>query len=403
MKLTNSGKTWLIETAKALRGSERRVFMARTVKELGRGGQRMAEGELGWNRGTIRKGRHELESGVAYADNFSARGRKPVEVHLPNLLNDIRELVDSQSQVDPQFRTRRLYCRLSAGEVRRQLIAQKGYRDHELPTAQTINTKMNNLGYYAKKVAKSQPQKIPQTDDIFAQVNAVNRVADQAENVLRISMDAKARVNIGPFSRGGSSRVEVKASDHDFKPKAILTPVGIFLPQFDDLFIYMVTSRVTADCLVDCLQRWWDCVSQRFAQIDTLVINLDNGPENHSRRTQFMKRLLEFAKEYGLTICLAYYPPYHSKYNPVERCWGILENYWNGALLDSVEVVLRFAANMTYNGKHPLVELVTTTYKTGVKLSKNAMRLVEALIKRLPQLEKWFVDISLTSLPVWDV
>ena len=159
MKLTNSGKTWLIETAKALRGSERRVFMARTVKELGRGGQRMAEGELGWNRGTIRKGRHELESGVAYADNFSARGRKPVEVHLPNLLNDIRELVDSQSQVDPQFRTRRLYCRLSAGEVRRQLIAQKGYRDHELPTAQTINTKMNNLGYYAKKVAKSQPQK----------------------------------------------------------------------------------------------------------------------------------------------------------------------------------------------------------------------------------------------------
>lgn len=159
MELTKSRKIWLIETAKALRGNERRVFMARTVRELGDGGQRMAERELGWNRGTIRKGEHELESGVAYEDNFSARGRKPSEVHLPTLLNDIRDIVDSQSQTDPQFRNKRLYCRLSAGEVRRQLMDQKGYSDDELPAEQTINSKMNQLGYFAKKVAKSQPQK----------------------------------------------------------------------------------------------------------------------------------------------------------------------------------------------------------------------------------------------------
>ena len=159
MELTKSRKTWLIETAKALQGTERRVFMARTVRELGEGGQRLAERELGWNRGTIRKGEKELESGIADEDNFSARGRKPSEVHLPNLLTDIREVIDSQSQTDPQFRNKRLYCRLSAIEVRRQLMGQKGYSDDELPTAQTINTKMNNLGYFAKKVAKSQPQK----------------------------------------------------------------------------------------------------------------------------------------------------------------------------------------------------------------------------------------------------
>lgn len=159
MELTDTRKTWLIETAKALRGSERRLFMARSVKELGRGGQRLAERELGWYRGTIRKGRQELESGVAYKDNYSARGRKPAEVHLPNLLKDIREIVDSQSQTDPRFRTQRLYCRLSAPEVRRQLIVQKGYSDSELPSEQTINTKMNKLGYYGRKVAKTQPKK----------------------------------------------------------------------------------------------------------------------------------------------------------------------------------------------------------------------------------------------------
>ena len=159
MKLTNSRKTWFIETAKALKGSEWRIFMARTVRELGSGGQRLAERELGWNRGTIRKGEDELESGIAIEDNFSARGRKPSEVHLPNLLTDIQGIVDSQSQTDPQFRNTRLYCRLSAGEVRRQLIALQEYSDDELPTEQTINSKMNKLGYYAKKVAKSQPQK----------------------------------------------------------------------------------------------------------------------------------------------------------------------------------------------------------------------------------------------------
>lgn len=206
-------------------------------------------------------------------------------------------------------------------------------------------------------------------------------------------MDAKARVNIGPFARGGKSRVMTKAADHDFKPDAVLTPVGIFLPEFDEFSIYAVASKVTADCLVDCLEKWWQRVRARFSFIDTLVINLDNGPENHSRRTQFMLRIVRLAQKYQLTVRLVYYPPYHSKYNPVERCWGVLESYWNGALLDSVDAVLRFAANMTYNGNHPFVELVTTTYQTGVKLTQQAMRELETQFHRLPQLEKWFVDI----------
>ena len=159
MELTTSVKSLLIETAKALKGSARRLFMARTVKELGTGGQRRAERELGWGRMTMRKGTHELESGFTCLDAFSARGRKRVEAHLPHLLPDIRAIVDSQSQADPQFRTNRLYTRLSAAEVRRQLIVQKGYTDAELPTVPTITAKLNALGYYPKKVAKSQPQK----------------------------------------------------------------------------------------------------------------------------------------------------------------------------------------------------------------------------------------------------
>jgi len=206
-------------------------------------------------------------------------------------------------------------------------------------------------------------------------------------------MDAKATVKVGPFARGGKSRLPTQAADHDFEPLATVTPVGIFLPAYDELFIYGVTSKVTSDCLVDRLVEWWDSVRARFAQITTLVLNLDNGPENHSRRTQFMRWMVDFAQQYGLRIRLAYYPPYHSKYNPIERCWGILENHWNGSLLDTLDAVIQFAQTMTWKGTHPVVSLVTTTYASGVRLTKDAMEALEAQISRLPGVEKWFVDI----------
>ena len=99
---------------------------------------------------------------------------------------------------------------------------------------------------------------------------------------------------------------------------------------------------------------------------------------------------------------LAYSPPYSRKYNPIERCWGILENHWHGALLDSIEAVRAFTRSMTWNGIHPVVELVTTTYQTGVKLTKEAMERIEAQLQRLPHLEKWFVDIAYPPPTSWD-
>ena len=207
-------------------------------------------------------------------------------------------------------------------------------------------------------------------------------------------MDAKATVKVGPFSRGGKSRAEVKAADHDFAPSATVTPVGIFLPDHEELFLYGVTSKATSDCLVDRLEEWWESVKERFASITALVINLDNGPECHSRRTQFLFRMALFAHKTGLSITLAYYPPYHSKYNPIERCWGILETHWNGSLLDSVEAVLEFMKTMTRKGKSPVVRLVPTVYETGVKLTKEAMDHLETQVQRLTPLSRWFVNLS---------
>ena len=106
-----------------------------------------------------------------------------------------------------------------------------------------------------------------------------------------------------------------------------------------------------------------------------------------------MKRIVGFGQTQNLTIRLAYYPPYHSKYNPIERCWGALEHHWNGALLESVPTALRYAENMTWHGKHPLVQLISKSYQKGVRLTSAEMNELETHIERLPGLEKWFVDI----------
>ena len=219
--------------------------------------------------------------------------------------------------------------------------------------------------------------------------------------MLRLSLDAKARVNIGLFDRGGKNRITVETNDHDFNPKTTLTPYGIFIPEFDELFLYFTASTVTSDFIVDILEDFWESKKSRFEKIKTLIINQDNGPENNSRRTQFMKRIVEFSQKYQVNIRLAYYPPYHSKYNPIERTWAVLENHWNGSILDEIETALKFAQTMTWKGKQPIVKLITETYEKGVKLTKKALEKIEEKIERLtestnqdfPDLGQWFIDI----------
>ena len=162
MAWTAAVKNVVCDAADSLKGYAKRLFMARTVNEEFGGVPYRAEQELGWHRRTVTLGLHELRSGVECCDGRRGTvGRKPAETHLPNLLADIRSIVDGQCQTDPTFRSVRLYTRLSAAEVRRQLVVQKGYRDEELPSAETIRVKCNKLGFRLTRVAKTKPKKSP--------------------------------------------------------------------------------------------------------------------------------------------------------------------------------------------------------------------------------------------------
>ena len=160
------------------------------------------------------------------------------------------------------------------------------------------------------------------------------------------------------------------------------------------LTIIFGVSFETSDFIVDCLEQWWDANKERYAHIKQLVINLDNGPQNSSYRTQFMKRMVEFSENNNLEVVLAYYPPYHSKYNPIERSWGILENHWSGTLLNSIETTLEWAKTMTWKGRNPTVELLETTYKKGVTICKKMFKAIAARLKRHVDLSKYYVTIN---------
>jgi hypothetical protein len=171
-------------------------------------------------------------------------------------------------------------------------------------------------------------------------------------------------------------------------------PFGILNLLSGAVMILFGMSRETSDFWVDCLEIWWDKTKSSFPGIKRLVIYLDNGPSCASNRRQFIKRLCEFADKTGLAIHLVYYPPYHSKYNPIERVWGILEMHWNGTLLTNLDVTMKWAATMTWKGQHPEVLDVDRTYETGITLSNKEWKLYEGRLLRSATLPKWDVTIK---------
>ena len=154
MEITPEIREMLNETRDNLSGYKRRHFMAQVVESMLNSSPMRAEKELGWNRKTLSKALDEYRGDFCFIDHYHLRGRKRAEEHLPTLLDDIRELADRYSQTDPTFRTTRQYTRLTTAELRQQLIDEKGYTDAELPTEETIRTKLNAMGYGLKRVKK---------------------------------------------------------------------------------------------------------------------------------------------------------------------------------------------------------------------------------------------------------
>ena len=181
----------------------------------------------------------------------------------------------------------------------------------------------------------------------------------------------------------------VKAIDHEMKPEGTLIPFGILEVLQKQFNVVYGDSRETSDFIVDALELWWNERKNIYPTITSLQIDLDNGPELESHRTQFIKRLVEFSDTTRLSIELVYYPPYHSKYNPVEHCWGVLESHWSGALLVDWKSVYEWTRSMRWDGVAPNVYHLEGEYERGIKLTKRDMEHFEKRLIRTRDIARW--------------
>ncbi len=197
---------------------------------------------------------------------------------------------------------------------------------------------------------------------------------------------------MGGKTRTAADGKTAQGLDHDPPAKRKWTPLGILVIATAALTLFF-GEKETSDFWVDGLKQWWTLVQKDHPQVRQLVIYLDNGPHNAGTRTQFLKRLVEFADWSGLQLRLVYYPPYRSKYNPIERCWSSLEQKWGGALLNCLQAILQYALRMRWCGRRPTVRRLTGDYPDGRRLTKKEMKPYEARLERSKTLPKYDITI----------
>jgi len=383
--------------AKTMSGPKRRKYMAAMSLKYCNGKPRLTERVFGWTRRAVAKGLREHNTGIVQKGLQSkCCGRKRWEANYPEAAKYLQLIAEDHAQQDPTFQSTISYTRLTASSAR-QALKDEGFSGNEIPSLSVMANILNRTGHRLRKVVKAKPlKKIKATDAIFNNNKEKDKEAKMSVGrIVRLSLDCKATVKPSESSRGGLTRGHNKASDHDFYNLGSYTPCGIVDEDTGKLVINIGSSFKTSDFIIDSLYLWWNTVPpEEQKTIMKIHIKADNGPENSGVRTHFLKRMLEFADAIGKEIQLMYYPPYYSKYNPIERCWGVLEQHWNGTILNSVHKMIEWAKTMTWKGAHPIVELSSAVYEKGITHSKLAMREIEKRLIRNPELPKYDILIK---------
>lgn len=398
MSITKKLEKWyknFIETIKKMKNRKEKAKMIKAlICELGGKGITIVARMLGMAFETVKSYYLTDYENIQVRDE--TRGRKKAEDQNPDLISQIKEITRKYEKTDSHFKTESLFLDLTLKNLRKELITKYNYSEKECPCENTLSRILKGLGYKIQKVKKTIVQnKIPETDAIFENVNETKQFIDLSGNeVAVISIDDKARKIIGNISANGYSWFLREALDHDTHFNCSINPFGILDLKTNEPFVYCTKGSSTADFKVDCIEEYLKLKIQKH-NIKRLIIFLDNGPENNSRRTTWIKRLVELAIKHNIIIELVYYPPYHSKYNMIERYWARLQLSWNGLIIDTVEKLINVINKVTWKGVKSIATLVEKEYKKGITVDKcEIQKLEEKNIYREEGIEKWSLIIT---------
>lgn len=313
-------------------------------------------------------------------EKIETRGRKKIEDKKPEIIEQIEEICQNFQHVDHSMKDRIIYIDITLSGIKEDLVKKYNYSIEDCPCENTIRRILiKRLKYKITKVKKSKVYaKIPETNMIFENVFCnLNKLKNSDENTIGVSIDDKVAKYIGLLSGNGSSWKEKHALDHDTNPLYVVKPFGIMDLKTKKVQVYCTTNNSTADFKVDCLEEYLKKRLEANPNIKKMLIFLDNGPENSSRRKLWKLRIIELAIKYNIEIELVYYPPYHSKYNIIEHFWGVLQRHWNGLIIDNLDKLIGSINSTKWDGKPAEGIFTTKLYEKGRKIDKDYLEYLE--------------------------
>ena len=393
-KIENSYKNCIENIKKVKNKLEKAKMIKALICDLGGKGISIIANLLGMAFNTVKS--YYLTNFNNVQLSIELRGRKKVEEKYPEIKNQIKDIVNSYEYTDSHFKTETLFVDLSLTNLRNELIKKYDYTNKSCPCKSTLLRLLTELGYKIQKVKKTKVlDKVPETDAIFENINETKQfILLSGDDVAVISIDDKNRKKIGNISDNGYSWIKKEALDHDTNFNCSVVPFGILDLKTNETFIYCNKGNSTANFKVDCIEDY--LINKKEGhKIKRLIIFLDNGPENSSRRTLWIKCLIDLAKKYNISIELVYYPPYHSKYNMIERYWARLQLSWNGLIINTIDNLIEIINKVTWRGIKSKATLITKEYKKGISIDKDEIKILERKhVYREEGIEKWSLVIT---------
>ena len=367
-RIENEHKNRVESIKKMKNGIDKDMAIGALVTDLGNRSISAVSKILGISRWKIKKCFLQFNEGVIQL-SFEFRGRKSIEEKYPNLKQDIEKVIEKYKRVSSDFKSETIFISINPKSIISELVTSYNYPE-KFACYNTISRVLNSLNCKPQKISKSEVLfKVPETNDIFENVNnAMESALATDDKTLVISIDDKATKKIGNLSDNGKPWTKEKALDHDTHFDYSMKPFGILDLKTNETFVTCTPYSSTAEFKVNCIEKYlqYKVVNNH---IEKLIIFLDNGPENSGRRKLWLKKLVEISIKSKIIIELVYYPPYHSKYNKIERFWARLQMFWNKIIMDTKDKLLDCLNKVTWNGIKCRGEISDIEYQKGITIS----------------------------------
>jgi hypothetical protein len=376
-----------------LNEKDRRRYAGIEALKLGLGGRNYIARILNCSRRTITKGAKEV-SGLSGKETEArirekGGGRKSYRQDWENIDEKFLEVLHEHTAGDPMDATVR-WTDLTPEGI---MLALR--EDHDIRVSQFVVRQLLKKHNYRRRKAQKKStmkQDIPDRDAQFKNIARLTAEYQAAGNPV-LSMDTKKKEYLGNFYREGHlyTREPLLVNDHDFTSSAtgVIIPHSLYDEELNVGYIQIGTSHDTGELACDSLRYWWYTYGQpRFPKATSILIKCDGGGSNDARHYLFKRDLQALADEIGVEIRIAHYPPYCSKYNPIEhRLFPHITRACQGVVFASIELVKELMEKThTQTGLKAFVHIIDKVYQTGRKVAqefKQTMRIVfDALLPR---------------------